>query len=831
MILLGWLYTIRFPTGTSVVDIILRRYGRPALSCYRKVERLHLRHRKASQDVDFLQYCKLYSVIPRFLYFKSSLKNFTHSKLYRSVLFKLLNYEIKQKEKYSKQLRTDYFMHLQELKNKVSWLDFKVLSNQIHKNNADKLKKTKDTHNKKLVKLGIPIYSSVDKQKVIINLSSRTLTDEEEEALKFGLDFSLPIFKPNFISHFLSFEKLIYTLSRLRIYNPDNDSSIWTRTVESISSIAHNTFKDCGNFSWSVFGKDKVKILNELKTDTNIVITKPDKGRGVVLLNKSDYVGKLSNLLSDRSKFLELNIDPFTYILKLEDKLNRVLRRIKNLISSETYNFLFASGSVPGILYGLPKIHKPDVPVRPILSAIGTFNYNLAKFLVPILNNLTTNNFTVKNSFSFVQELKHLQFPHPVVMASFDIKSLFTNIPLKETIDICTAELYKGQELVNNLTKQNFRSLLDLAVNESMFIFNGKFYKQVDGVAMGSPLGPTLANTFLCFNERKWLSDCPLSFKPVFYRRYVDDCFLLFKESDHVVKFLDYLNSKHPNIKFTVEIENNNLLSFLDIQLTNCGNYLGTSVYRKESFTGLGLNFLSFVPNIYKLNSVRTLLHRCYALSLNWICFHDEIDFLSKFFTSNNYPTMLFPRMVKEFLNQILCGSEKAATAPKDIHYIRFPFYGHVSYNIRNQLLKILNSVYPQISFRFVFVNPFTVGSFFRCKDNIPKPLCSNMVYLYACSSCTARYIGSSIRNLKIRVSEHRGLSHRTSLPLSNPTLSEIRNHCFDKGHTCNMDNFSILHSSHDRMELRILESLYIHKLKPSLNNYESSTKLYTLRL
>ena len=112
------------------------------------------------------------------------------------------------------------------------------------------------------------------------------------------------------------------------------------------------------------------------------------------------------------------------------------------------------SSQVPTKSQPLVPVHKVDVPIRPILSALGTFNYNLAKFLVPILNCLTTNLFTVKNSINFVQELKSLKFSHPVVMASFDIKSLFTNIPLKETIDICIAELFKDKEVVHNFTKK-----------------------------------------------------------------------------------------------------------------------------------------------------------------------------------------------------------------------------------------------------------------------------------------------------------------------------------------------------------------------------------------
>ena len=86
---------------------------------------------------------------------------------------------------------------------------------------------------------------------------------------------------------------------------------------------------------------------------------------------------------------------------------------------------------------------------------------------------------------------------------------------------------------------------------ESSFMFNNKFYKQIDGVAMGSPLGPALAKIFMFGFEKKWLRYCLHGLKPVFYRRYADDIFVLFSSFDHAEKFKKYLSSKHPNIYFS----------------------------------------------------------------------------------------------------------------------------------------------------------------------------------------------------------------------------------------------------------------------------------------
>ena len=171
-------------------------------------------------------------------------------------------------------------------------------------------------------------------------------------------------------------------------------------------------------------------------------------------------------------------------------------------------------------------------PFRPILSDNGTPTYKLAKFFVPLLAPLTSNEYTIKDSFSFAEEL--LSFDSNLVMASFDVESLFTNIPLKETIDLCVDILFYDR---TNIAKDYFHDLLTICMSESLVLFDSEYYKQIDGVAMGSPLGPTFANIFLCFYEQIWLENCPVEFKPVVYRRYVNDTFLLFRYHEHIENF------------------------------------------------------------------------------------------------------------------------------------------------------------------------------------------------------------------------------------------------------------------------------------------------------
>ena len=133
------------------------------------------------------------------------------------------------------------------------------------------------------------------------------------------------------------------------------------------------------------------------------------------------------------------------------------------------------------------------------MSTINTPTYKLVKFLVPILKSVTSNEYMVKDSFAFAEEI--VERDSEFFMGKSDVDSLFSNIPLEETIDICTNTRFENTEKVG-LSKIEFKELLYLATKKSYFIFDIKVYKQVDGVAMGSPLGLTLANDFLVHFEK-----------------------------------------------------------------------------------------------------------------------------------------------------------------------------------------------------------------------------------------------------------------------------------------------------------------------------------------
>ncbi|XP_042870212.1 uncharacterized protein LOC122252037 [Penaeus japonicus] len=425
-------------------------YDRPTLREYRRTEKDYYRAKKLECDLEFLKTCRKYDTIPSFIKFKIYSRNFLSSHTYKSWLFQLLEFEIKTQAKKLSRLSFNHSNNVKSLKSKLSYIDFQCLSCMWEANTEKRLPNIRNRHYKKLLNLGIDVTQKVKPENVIFNLSNRKLTKEESDLLALGLDFGFPTMNLNYEKFFLGFECICHRIAKFDVFGNDSLHSIRNR----ISAIAKNAYRQfCHERgSNSETNDHQLKLLKKLREDNDLIITKPDKGRGIVLLNRTEYDSKVKAILDDRTKFKLLKTNIASHILKLEDKLNRFLR---------------------------------------------TFNYNLAKFLVPLLTPLTKNDYTVENTTDFVNEITTVKINGPVVMASVDVQSLFTNVPLEETTNLIVRKLVKSKDF-QQLNEKQLTKALQLATADSVFTFNDDLYSQTDGVAMGSPLGLDSVSTPTC---------------------------------------------------------------------------------------------------------------------------------------------------------------------------------------------------------------------------------------------------------------------------------------------------------------------------------------------
>ena len=216
---------------------------------------------------------------------------------------------------------------------------------------------------------------------------------------------------------------------------------------------------------------------------------------------------------------------------------------------------------------------------------------------------------------------------------------------------------------------------------------------------MGSPLGSAQANIFKCSFENKWLKDCPHSLKPVFYRRHVDDIFVLFSSLDQAEMCKKYLSSRHPNINFSLEKENDCRLSFLDINIFRENGKSVPTFYRKKTFSGVYTNFNSFIPETYKTGLIESLLFRCFNLCSDFVKFHHEINILKGILYKNSYPRDFVYKRIKNFLDKVLTQKVVVSTVPKKDLMIVLPYLGKLSLQIRTRINGVMKSKLPHCNF------------------------------------------------------------------------------------------------------------------------------------
>ena len=199
---------------------------------------------------------------------------------------------------------------------------------------------------------------------------------------------------------------------------------------------------------------EEKEVLENPKKDNTIVLCKPDKTKGVTILNKSDYIGKMEDILNDDKTFKKV---PFDDNIGNLQKFQQFLYRSKKngCLDDDVYQSLRPTAASTPTLYGLPKLHKTGIPLRPILASTGSFTYKSAKWLSDKLASLRDHPTNLKDSFEFMDQIRKIDNLHTKTLVSFDVKSLFTNIPIDFTIKLVLNQLFHDeQSKINGLSKQ-----------------------------------------------------------------------------------------------------------------------------------------------------------------------------------------------------------------------------------------------------------------------------------------------------------------------------------------------------------------------------------------
>ena len=611
---------------------------------------------------------------------------------------------------------------------------------KMMKTMTDRTRQTCRERYQRLLQACAPVFPT-DLDDRIVNLSSQPLTLIEKQALCLGLDFAIPPRRAKQIAIDAEFENMFHQLAAFPL-PADQLPLLRSQLVTLSKTYGHSKIER------SCLLPCHVEALTKLKQNPDLVLLRPDKGSGVVVMDTADYHRRFDPILSDPTKF-KIDSHQEDGSTKATKSIAKLLNDLKqnNVITPDQHKRLLPQATVPPRMYGLPKTHKDGVPVRPIVSMTGSAYERVSKWLAtllkPIEKAFTTR--CVDDSFTFVDQLSTLAAPNSVLV-SFDVSSLFTNVPVSETIDIIIDEVKRAPGLCP-IPPDSLRSLLLFCTHNVQFLFNGTYYRQIDGVAMGSALGPLFANIFMGHIER--LLSPEIDSTCLFYTRYVDDTFAIVNDHNESSKLLSIFNSIHPNLHFTTELESDCSLSFLDVLIhRRSDGSFSFSIFRKKTWTGVYLNFHSFVPMSYKRALVRSLFTRVVRL-----CspehLQNELDFVHASLLRNAYPSHFIDKhkVTEPYQKPI------ELTVPKKSIFLQVPFYGDKSAS------SLKNSVSALFSRYFPAAQPFIL---FRTtsiparspKDRLPVACSSSLVYKFSCD-CGAVYYGRTSRRLEVRVREH----------------------------------------------------------------------------
>jgi hypothetical protein len=657
---------------------------------------------------------------------------------------------------------------------------FKCENEKCKTKQVRKFEKLKNTRDREVQQR----QDSEIKTRWVINKSSRALSDSEKSLLTRGLKFAITPKSPPVDEIIAATEEACAILK-----DPKTAQSLRSEVVKAVKSAKAPR---------SNISKAEQQALKVLKAEKDILILPADKGCATVILDKSEYVAKMDALVKDEKTYTQLSKDPTQ---KYRNKLIKELRSLKKDVPEYLYWQMYPSGVIPPRIYGLPKIHKPSVPLRPIVSSIGTVSYGVARYLAKVISPLVgkTDHF-VKDSTDFVKKIQGLEVPPGHKLVSYDVTALFTSIPTADALKVIERYLRRDQTLSDRcpLTVEQLLMLLEFCLSTTYFLYNGDMYQQTHGAAMGSPVSPLVANVYMEDFEARALSSSPSP--PSMWLRYVDDTFVQLKE-DEFDSFTQHINGIDPNIKFTSEKEEEGKLAFLDVLIhVQDDGSIKTTVYRKATHTDQYLNGLSHHPLEHKRSVARSLLNRAdniISKEEDRVC---EKEHVKNVLEVNDFDAwmMHIPRKTQEQRTPPNTGN----VARNQLRPIAVPYYRGLSEKLQRVYKAHGVPVYhlPWNTLRQALVHP---------KDPIDSMQKCNVVYQITCGECNIQYVGETKRQLKVRFEEHVD----DSTPIT--AVGEHQNLTL---HQIKPENCKVLCSEPHWLRRRVREAIHIQRQKPQLN-------------
>ena len=408
------------------------------------------------------------------------------------------------------------------------------------------------------------------------------------------------------------------------------------------------------------------------------------------------------------------------------------------------------------------------------------------------------------SSKQIADQLKSLELDEGEELVSFDVVSLYTNVPVQEAIHEAAERLYCGEFETPPVSKETFIKLMKLASTDVAMLTHDGYYVQQDGLVMGSPPAPLLANIWLSNKELSIKDDAKL------FERYMDDIIRTI-QMNQIEGKLQEINELHNNLKFTIEREKDGEIPFLDMLLMRKGKHVESTWYCKPTDTGLVMNFHAIAPKRYKCGVVSGFVHRLHRSCSTWIHFDNSLKKAKAVLEKNQYPPGFYEEVIADTLRKIVDPSDvdiKQRATEDRVEGTKFKVMLQYRGVVTDQFIKKLKEAKAPVQV------VLTVRKLRSClpslKPQVSKMLRSDVIYKIACPRCQACYVGKTSRHLTSRFAEHKSRS-------SGPVLKHMKICGVQVGEM--KENLEVLRTVvQGGFQLAIMEALFIRELTPSLN-------------
>ena len=585
------------------------------------------------------------------------------------------------------------------------------------------------------------------------------MTDDHLKVLSKGFKFTPTPTSLNIIDSITNTETALYSAPALTKQ----------LAISEVTTFVSNWKKP----SRTNLSKKDFALLKEIKRNEQIIVVPADKGNKVVIMDREKYIEKIDEKLNDNNMFEEIK-DPTN---SLKKKISALANRLfnKNRINELQKNSWSQYDNLPYIR-GQIKLHKPDQSMRIITSTRSSILSSVSGFVLNMIKQLKeTVEHTLTDTNHLISEMSKIKLENDDRLVSLDVVDLFTNVPVSKAITIVLSRIGNSEKFCeSSLTKSDLRELLELCLKHNYFTFNGKIYRQINGLPMGNKLSQLVADIYLDHHLKEQLNKANDK-----TWRYVDDLLLITKMTKEQTKdYVDELNSAKQSIKFTFEYENNGQINYLDTTLirNTTENKIDMQWFRKTNSSDRFLKYHSCHHKSIKTNLAKNMAKRILNITTCAKQQKTDISTLKFMLQKSDCPKNEIEKIIQEVMRehntvnsrQTIVNRQQTTTQIKEKDEWKFrlslPYYPGI---------EILKRRLEKLKIKLHFSYPNKLSSFLPSYHHKQS---RSVIYKISCE-CKAQYIGETKISLEQRMCQHYQLIEKDS----DETKSEMVQHHKEK--------------------------------------------------